>query len=187
MEKAIKGGYILISLGNEELSTYSGKLDYNRMVKTKKHIVLTGIKVSGAIMPDVCVSPIFGSHKLTLSDVYGYDIEVEDDNDVTVSQHKEKKLYRHDITLLASSTYMGQASQCSILSYEENAIIGGTSTTPIALTTALKSKLAQALKFLSSSTICVLNGYQVITINSSTLELSKSDMSYCVEAISEFN
>ena len=103
MEKPIKGGYILISLGLIALSTsYSGSIDYDRISKTKKRIVLTGIKVADTVMPDITVKPIFGNGTITFEDVYGYDIVVSSNNSVSVSEHTPSvggsKLFRHYFT-----------------------------------------------------------------------------------------
>lgn len=101
-ERPLKGGYILISLGLIPLSTsYSGNIDYARISKTKKRVVLTGLKVGGEIKPDVVVQPIYGSGKITFSDVYGFDIEVASTGVVTVTAHKDKgtQLYDHSLSL----------------------------------------------------------------------------------------
>lgn len=88
MERPIKGGYILISLGLIALSTsYSGSIDYDKISRTKKHIVLTGIKVGDTVMPDICVKPVYGNDTITFEDVYGYDVVVKSDNTVEVSVH----------------------------------------------------------------------------------------------------
>lgn len=91
MESPIKGGYILISLGLIALSASAelSNLDYERITKTKKHIVLTGIKVGSEVMPDVCVEPIIGEDSITFSDVYGFDIVVSSDNTVEVVEHEQ--------------------------------------------------------------------------------------------------
>lgn len=89
MERPIKGGYILISLGLIALSTsYSGSIDYDRISRTKKHIVLTGIKVGDTVMPDICVKPVYGNGTITFEDVYGYDVVISSNNSVSVSEHK---------------------------------------------------------------------------------------------------
>lgn len=88
MERPIKGGYILISLGLIALTVGASlTLDYERITKTKKHIVLTGIKVADTIMPDLTVKPIFGNGTITFSDVYGYDIVVSSNGSASVSEH----------------------------------------------------------------------------------------------------
>lgn len=90
MEKQIKGGYILVSLGLIALSTlYSGSIDYDRISRTKKHIVLTGIKVADTVMPDICVKPVYGNGTITFEDVYGFDIVISSDNSVSVSEHPQ--------------------------------------------------------------------------------------------------
>lgn len=87
MGKSFKGGYILVSLGLIELSTsYAGTIDYDRISKTKKHIVLTGIKMGSVVMPDVCVKPVYGNGTITFKDVYGFDISIHSDNSVDVSE-----------------------------------------------------------------------------------------------------
>lgn len=87
MERPIKGGYILISLGLVALTAGANlTLDYERITKTKKHIVLTGIKVGSEIMPDIAVEPIIGSGKITFKSVYGYDLEVASNGSVTISE-----------------------------------------------------------------------------------------------------
>lgn len=87
MERPIKGGYILVSLGLIALSTsYSGSIDYDRISKTKKHIVLTGIKVGDTVMPDICVKPVYGNGTITFEDVYGFDVVVSSNNSVSVSE-----------------------------------------------------------------------------------------------------
>lgn len=102
-ERPLKGGYILISLGLIPLSTsYSGSIDYARISKTKKRVVLTGLKVGSEIKPDVVVQPIYGSGKITFSDVYGFDIEVASTGVVTVIQHVAPSgggtsLYKHHV------------------------------------------------------------------------------------------
>lgn len=110
MERAIKGGYILISLGLIALSTsYSGSIDYDRVSKTKKHIVLTGIKVGDTIMPDVTVKPIYGNGTITFEDVYGFDIVISSNNSVTVSEHVAPsggtKLYKHTLSINSSVAF----------------------------------------------------------------------------------
>lgn len=93
MERPIKGGYILISLGLVALSAGASlTIDYERITKTKKHIVLTGIKVADTIMPDITVKPIFGNGTITFSDVYGYDIVVSSNNSVSVSEHETEDI-----------------------------------------------------------------------------------------------
>lgn len=88
MEKPIKGGYILVSLGLIALSTsYSGNIDYDRISRTKKHIVLTGIKVGDTVMPDITVKPVYGNGTITFEDVYGFDVVVSSNNSVSVSEH----------------------------------------------------------------------------------------------------
>lgn len=88
MERPIKGGYILISLGLIALSTsYSGSIDYDRISKTKKHIVLTGIKIATTVMPDIAVKPIYGNGTITFEDVYGFDVVISSNNSVSVSEH----------------------------------------------------------------------------------------------------
>lgn len=104
MERPIKGGYILISLGLIALSASAElSLDYERITKTKKHIVLTGIKVGDEIMPDVCVDAQMTEDGILFSDVYGFDILVAEDNSVTVSEHEQPsggtKFYKHIISL----------------------------------------------------------------------------------------
>lgn len=87
-ERPIKGGYILISLGLVALTAGASlTLDYERITQTKKHIVLTGIKVADTIMPDLTVKPIFGNGTITFSDVYGYDIVVSSNGSASVSEH----------------------------------------------------------------------------------------------------
>ncbi len=87
-EKSLRGGYILISLGMIELSGESApSISYQRLIETKKHIVLTDIVVSGEHKVDMAVNPIYGSHKITFINVYGYDIEVTDEDEVTVSEY----------------------------------------------------------------------------------------------------
>ena len=89
MERPIKGGYILISLGLVALSAGASlTVDYERITKTKKHIVLTGIKVADTIMPDVSVEPIFGNGTITFSDIYGFDIVVSSNGSASVSEHE---------------------------------------------------------------------------------------------------
>ena len=102
MERPIKGGYILISLGLIALSTsYSGSIDYDKISRTKKHIVLTGIKVGDTVMPDICVKPVYGNGTITFEDVYGFDVVVSSNNSVSVSEHVAPsvgtKLYKHTI------------------------------------------------------------------------------------------
>ena len=102
MERPIKGGYILVSLGLIALSTsYSGSIDYDRISKTKKHIVLTGIKVGDTVMPDICVKPVYGNGTITFEDVYGYDVVVSSNNSVSVSEHTVSgtQLFIHDLTM----------------------------------------------------------------------------------------
>ena len=90
MKQSFKGGYILVSLGLIELSTeYQGSIDYERISRTKKHIVLTGIKVDGEIMPDVCVKPQYGVGTVFFENVYGFDIGIHTDNSVDVDVHEE--------------------------------------------------------------------------------------------------
>lgn len=105
MEKQVKGGYILISLGLIPLSTsYSGSIDYDRISKTKKHIVLTGIKIATTVMPDIAVKPIYGNGTITFEDVYGFDVVVSSNNSVSVIEHVAPsggtKLYKHTVSLL---------------------------------------------------------------------------------------
>lgn len=105
MEKQIKGGYILVSLGLIALSTsYTGSIDYDRISRTKKHIVLTGIKIADTVMPDICVKPVYGNGTITFEDVYGYDIVISSNNSVSVSEHPQSisgtKLYKHTISNL---------------------------------------------------------------------------------------
>lgn len=93
MERPIKGGYILVSLGLIPLSTsYSGSIDYDRISRTKKHIVLTGIKVGDTVMPDICVKPVYGNGTITFEDVYGFDVVVKSDNSVEVSEYEKNKI-----------------------------------------------------------------------------------------------
>ena len=109
MERPIKGGYILISLGLIALSTsYSGSIDYDRISRTKKHIVLTGIKVGDTVMPDICVKPVYGNGTITFEDVYGFDVVVSSNNSVSVSEHvapiSGTKLYKHELSLKGGLT-----------------------------------------------------------------------------------
>lgn len=115
MERPIKGGYILISLGLVALSAGASlTVDYERITKTKKHIVLTGIKVAGTIMPDVTVKPIFGNGTITFSDVYGYDIVVSSNGSASVSEHVAPsggtKLYNHEINFRGTSSGNGKCA-----------------------------------------------------------------------------
>ena len=90
MERPIKGGYILISLGLVALQIGASlTIDYERITKTKKHIVLTGIKVGSEVMPDIAVEPIIGSGKVTFKGVYGFDLEVASNGSVTISKSEE--------------------------------------------------------------------------------------------------
>lgn len=100
MERPIKGGYILISLGLVALSAGASlTVDYERITKTKKHIVLTGIKVADTIMPDVTVKPIFGNGTITFSNIYGFDIVVSSNGSAVVSEIISKsKFYLHTIS-----------------------------------------------------------------------------------------
>ena len=93
MERPIKGGYILISLALIPLVAEATlQIDYDRITRTKKHIVLTGIKVADTVMPDLVVKPIFGNGKITFSDVYGYDIVVSSNNNAVVSEHESEEV-----------------------------------------------------------------------------------------------
>lgn len=130
MERPIKGGYILISLGLVALSAGASlTVDYERITKTKKHIVLTGIKVADTIMPDVTVKPIFGNGTITFSDVYGYDIVVSSNGSASVSEHVAPsggtKLYLHEINFTGTLSGDGKCklTPFSLISMRKNPLV----------------------------------------------------------------
>ena len=88
--KNIRGGYILISLGMVDISADSPSLeiDFSRLTSSKKSIRLCNINIDGEHKPDINIQPSFGEDSITLSDVYGYDLIVSDDNSVEVTEHR---------------------------------------------------------------------------------------------------
>lgn len=130
MERPIKGGYILISLGLVALSAGASlTVDYERITKTKKHIVLTGIKVADTIMPDVTVKPSFGNGTITFSDVYGYDIVVSSNGNASVSEHVAPsggtKLYEHEINFTGTKSGDGKCGTLpfTLISTRKNPLV----------------------------------------------------------------
>lgn len=81
------GGYKLISLGNQELSTITEiKGIYDAILESKKRIVLTDIVLNGQKMNDLTVLPFVADDlsQIEINDVYGHDIIVSDDNTLEI-------------------------------------------------------------------------------------------------------
>lgn len=130
MEKQIRGGYILVSLGLIALSTsYSGSIDYDRISRTKKHIVLTGIKIASTVMPDITVKPIYGNGTITFEDVYGFDIVISSNNSVSVSEHVAPssgiKLYRHVYSFGPTSFIIISTKSTQLTNEDDNKVLSG--------------------------------------------------------------
>lgn len=101
MQKNLKGGYQLISLGMTPIEDIT-EIDVE-LLKTTKRIVLTGISIDGkSQLPDKTVDIEYDDGDIIFKNVYGYDITV-DANDGTVSVSEVQpssggtKLYCHTI------------------------------------------------------------------------------------------
>lgn len=88
--KNVRGGYILISLDMIDISDDDSviEIDFSRLTESKKSIRLCNINVGGEHKPDIDIKPDFGEDTIILSDVYGYDLIVSDDNSVLISEHR---------------------------------------------------------------------------------------------------
>lgn len=100
--KSIKGGYQLISLGMVALGSLTS-LPLEELAKiggTTKRIVLTDVTLDGITrLPDIEVQIEKSGTDILLKDIYGKDLKIESDGDVTVATHSEFKLYRHTVKL----------------------------------------------------------------------------------------
>lgn len=115
MQKDLKGGYQLISLGMTPIEdiTY---IDVE-LLKTTKRIVLTGISIDGkSQLPDKTVDiEQRGSGTIGIKNVYGFDLIVDEDGSVEVTETiTGTQLYLHTIT--ADATSPGDVVKLKVIS-----------------------------------------------------------------------
>lgn len=86
-----KGGYRLVSLKLIELSTMTACAGLYQAIESShdKPLCLCDILVSGAKKNNVYITAIKGTNKYTLKHIYGYNLEVTNEDVVTISQDSE--------------------------------------------------------------------------------------------------
>ena len=86
-----KGGYRLVSLKLVELSTMTACAGLYQAIESShdKPLCLCDILVSGAKKNNVYVTAIKGTNKYTLKNVYGYDVEVNKDDEIDVTPNAD--------------------------------------------------------------------------------------------------
>lgn len=86
-----KGGYRLVSLKLIELSTMTACAGLYQAIESShdKPLCLCDILVSGAKKNNVYITAIKGTNKYTLKHIYGYILEVTNEDVVTISQDSE--------------------------------------------------------------------------------------------------
>ena len=84
-----KGGYQLISLLGIVITTLTAVPGiYERLVKSHgKPILVTDINVGGSKQNDIFVTPKLVSGDYVLENVYGYDLTIDDDDSIVVTEH----------------------------------------------------------------------------------------------------
>lgn len=98
-----KGGYQIINLGGVELTTLTSMVGLSKKILAShlKPILLSGIMISGVKKNDVYVTAQESSGDIIISDVYGYNITIdESDDSIQVDEivaPQSLKLYIHVI------------------------------------------------------------------------------------------
>lgn len=108
MQKNLKGGYQLISLGMQPIEDITHIEP--EVLKTTKRIVLTGISLDGKIqLPDKTVNIEYGDGDIIFKNVYGYDLTIDTTDGTTVVSEVQPsggtKLYQHHLTYIDDSNY----------------------------------------------------------------------------------
>lgn len=106
MGKRLTGGYKIIPIG-VDLALASESIEiaglYASIKSTKKRIVLAGLKINGELQNDIAVKVDEDENGLKISDVYGYDLAISEEDALTVSEHAVPsggtKLYDHTFSL----------------------------------------------------------------------------------------